>query len=168
MNSHEPTSLIERLLEEMFRTIGDEGVCVVKPCGSFKLDRPLKEVEIVPKSVYGFAVELSEDEKTCLFNYARKEGHCQLESPDRFRPMFGNVYPLYWGEDKYIGHRIYHHIQGESKYHDTGSIRLSTYGLLRSKDILCGLAVVDKSEEAERALKNKYPDLLKTWTTAST
>lgn len=163
MDSQQPINSSERMLQEMRNVIEGAGVCTVEPCGCFVL-RNEKPKKIVPKSVYGFAIELSENEKSCLFNYATEQNHCKLEESNGFQPIFDNVYPLYWGKDKSIGHRIYQHVQDECFYGGTGSIRLLTYSLLQGKEIFCALAVVNNAKCAEQALRRAHPDLLKTWT----
>lgn len=153
MNSH------IRLLKAMRQVLQEAGIAEVPAAGEFSL--PGTSPILFPGAVYGFSAELTDDEKQHLFDEAKGRRLNRIPELDAFRPIEGDLYPLYWGKDKQLGARPHQHLQDPPK---TGAIRLSTYKSLAGKTIACVSLTVADFEEAERAIQNKFPDLLKTTT----
>lgn len=117
----------------MRETIKKNGILEVTANGDFTLGA--NDVVLFPGSVYGFAACLTEDEKQALFNEASQKGLSRISNASDFKPIEGNLYPIYWGKDKQIGARPYQHLKDPT---GTGAIRLSTYKALKEKNICCG------------------------------
>ncbi|WP_148300330.1 hypothetical protein [Holophaga foetida] len=153
------TKLHDVLIQKMRAVLINERIKEASASGIIILgaDKPV----LFPGAVYGFAAILKPDDKLNLFHEATNRGLTRLNSPEEFNPIVGNLYPLYWGKDKYLGARAYQHIYNPQK---TGSIRLSTYRELKNKEIICASITVESYVNAEIALKDAFPDLLKTST----
>ena len=132
-------------------------IAEVPASGEFVL--PAVKPILFPGAVYGFAVCLSEKERSTLFNEAAGRHSTRLKEIADFRPIEGDLYPIYWGKDKQIGARPHQHLQNPVK---TGAIRLSTYQALVGKAIACATLVVQDYSSAEQLIQNAFPCLLKT------
>lgn len=159
--------ILIRKMREILIEVGYQEVCLAgKVARGNGEDLSL----LFPVGVYGFSVELVEEERDELFKEAEEKGLSKLENIDRFLPICGTrprQYPLYWGQDRYIAHRLSAHLARCDSYKGTGSIRLNMYKSLRGKQIYCAVIIVkDKNTatEIEGLLQNKYPNLLKTKT----
>ena len=135
------------------------GVKEVSAEGTFTLseDKP----KLFSGGVYGFFVELSNEEAKDFFEEASKRNTLYLKSFSQFMPIKDSFYPIYWGKDKSIGKRPYEHLKNPK---GTGSIRLNTYKSLKNKTIHSLTIVVDDNEKFENHLQNKFPHLLLTKT----
>ena len=144
------------LSEAMKRVLANSGILEVPACGEFVL--PSVKTTLFPGGVYGFGVCLSQEERQALFEEARNRGSARLADLEQFKPIEDLLYPLYWGKDKQLGARPYQHLQNPKK---TGAIRLSTYSMLKGKQIACAVVVVSDNIRAERIIQEAFPDLLK-------
>lgn len=148
-----------KLAEKMRETIKKAGKLEVTANGDFTLEA--NDVVLFPGSVYGFATCLTEAEKQVLFQEASQKGLSRINNASDFKPIEGNLYPIYWGKDKRIGDRPYQHLKDPAR---TGAIRLSTYKALKEKCICCAVVVVNDYDTVESVLRQAFPDLLKTTT----
>ena len=135
------------------------GVKQVDANGEFLLSD--SKPTLFPGGVYGFFVELSEEEAQAFFDEASERNAAYLDSFEKFQPIQDCLYPIYWGKDKSIGKRPYEHLNDPK---GTGSIRLSTYYSLVNKRIHSIAIVVDNNDRLESHLQNKFPHLLLTKT----
>lgn len=149
------------LLAVMRQVLRCAEIAEVPAAGEFTL--PGVSPILFPGAVYGFAVRLTEEQARDLFEEAKERGLNRLPKLEDFRPIEGDLYPLYWGKDKQLGARPHQHLQDPTK---TGSVRLSTYKSLAHRKIACVSLTVDDFEAAERALQTAFPDLLKTTTSS--
>jgi len=137
--------------------------------GIFKNEKDNSKKSITPGSVYGFFVSLSKIEADDLFNEAKCKQALALPSRGDFKPIVGDIYPLYWGKDKSLGARINGHITNpdgkEQGKTGTGLIRLCAYHTLHGKDIGVFAIVVNDYTSFEKHIRSIYPDLLKTKST---
>jgi len=147
------------LIETMRRILGEQGIREVVASGEFCL--PVSKPLLFPGAVYGFAACLTGQEVQVLFAEAQARGTSRLNSLTNFKPIYGSLYPIYWGKDKQLGARPYQHLGNPKK---TGAIRLSTYLALIGKPLVCASIVVSDNISAERSLQAAFPDLLKTST----
>jgi len=147
----------------MFEIVKNElkaaGVNQVDASGEFFLSDSMPK--LFPGGVYGFFVELSEEEAKKFFNEASERNSASLDSFGKFKPIKDNFYPIYWGKDKSIGKRPYEHLKNSK---GTGSIRLSTYRSLENKKIHSITIIVDDNDKLENHLQNQFPHLLLTKT----
>lgn len=148
-----------RLLHIMRSTLEDARIVEVPSAGEFIL--PSARPILFPGAVYGFAIQLSDEEKQHLFDETKGRQLNRLGVLTEFKPIEDNLYPIYWGKDKQLGARPHQHLQDPEK---TGAIRLSTYKSLKGKAIACVSLTVADFEAAERVLQTKFPHLLKTTT----
>lgn len=143
----------------MRQALNEGGIHEVAAAGEFSL--PAVKPVLFPGAVYGFAAHLSPEELRRLFDEAYARGLCRLSDLAKCRPIEGNLYPIYWGKDKQLGARPHQHLKDPVK---TGAIRLSTYAALAGKAIACVTLTVSDYKAAEKAMQQRYPDLLKTST----
>ena len=148
-----------RLLGAMRQVLREAGIAEVSAAGEFTL--PGVKPVLFPGAVYGFAASLNDVQRCQFFNEAKDRRLNRIRELNDFRPIEGDLYPIYWGKDKQLGARPHQHLQDPTK---TGAIRLSTYSSLAGKIIACVSLTVADFESAERAIQSKYPDLLKTST----
>lgn len=151
MSSHEV------LLQAMRSVLQDVGIAEMPAAGEFSLG--VKKPTLYPGAVYGFATRLSPADRQSLFEEAQMRRLCQFADIEHFRPIEGDLYPIYWGKDKFLGTRPHQHL-GDPK--GTGVIRLSTYETLKDKTFACVSLTVADYVLAEKRLQQKFPDLLKT------
>lgn len=107
-------------------------------------------------SVYGIAVELSDDEKKTFFDALvnKKKGI----KAERWVSIGDNYYPLYWGIDINMGARLSAHIKD---YIGTGALQLNIRSLGSFKIIYGAIPCLNRAKH-EKTLRNTYPDILKT------
>jgi hypothetical protein len=146
-------------LEIIKNELSVSGVNEVEATGEFSL-LEAKPV-LFPGSVYGFFVELTDEEAKAFYKEALSRKANAIDVFDKFKPIRDNLYPIYWGKDKSIGKRPYEHLKDPK---GTGSIRLSTYTTLHDKRIQCVSIIVDDNQKFEGHLQRKYPHLLLTKT----
>lgn len=146
-----------QFLKSMRNAIESKGIKEVDAFGCLRFCD--NKYSLFPSSVYGFGVQLDLNGKKRLFNEAVKRKLSALSDISKFKPIFQDIYPIYWGKDKCLGTRPYQHLGNPV---GTGSIRLSTYKSLKGKNIFCAVIIVDDDGDAERVLKDKFPCLLKT------
>jgi len=147
------------MLEIVKNELSVAGVREVGATGEFSLSD--SKPKLFPGGVYGFFVELTEEEAKAFFTEASDRNAIYLESFDQFKPIKDSFYPIYWGKDKSIGKRPYEHLKNPK---GTGSIRLSTYHSLVNKRIHSIAIIVDNNDKLESHLQNKFPHLLLTKT----
>ena len=147
------------LICKMRGVLREENIHEVDLIGKVRVQHNVSLEWQFPSGVYGFSVILDNGEKRALFDEATGKGLCRLNNIDEFKPICGNQYALYWGQDKNVGSRLRQHPTNQKK---VGIIRLKTYDSLRNKDIFCGIIVVDDPDNIERLLHDTFPDLLKT------
>jgi len=147
------------LLQAMRRAVKNVGIDEVPAAGEFSLSAG--KTQLFPAAVYGFAARLSDAERLSLLEEARARGLCRLSNVEAFKPIEGDLYPIYWGKDKQLGARPHQHL-GDPV--GTGAIRLSTYTALAGRPIACVSLTVTDFDGAEQELQRVYPDLLKTTT----
>lgn len=148
-----------RLLQTMREVLREAGIAEVPAAGQFSL--PSTSPTLFPGAIYGFAAQLTDQERANLFKEAKTRKSNRIQCLNDYQAIEGNLYPLYWGKDKHLGARPHQHLQNPTK---TGAIRLATYKSLEGKTIACVSLTVVNFEAAERAMQNKFPDLLKTTT----
>mgnify|MGYP003382958880 CR=1 FL=1 len=146
-----------RLLLAMRDVLRESGISEVPAAGEFCL--PAVSPVLFPGAVYGFAVKLSHAELLELFNEAVSRKLSRVNAIGDLGSIEEGLYPIYWGKDKQLGARPHQHLQDPV---GTGALRLSTYKSLAGKAIACVSLTVSDFNAAERALQNRYPDLLKT------
>lgn len=107
-------------------------------------------------SVYGIAIELSDDEKKTFFDALvnKKKGI----KAERWVSIGDNYYPLYWGIDINMGARLSAHIKD---YIGTGALQLNTRSMEDFKIIYGAIPCLNRAKH-EKTLRNTYPDILKT------
>ncbi|EMA7644992.1 hypothetical protein WMY96_19265 [Vibrio diabolicus] len=110
-------------------------------------------------SVYGFFVRLNNKQLNDLISEAKNKLTLKNSVGD-IKPIFDDVYVLYWGKDKSIGARLNAHIQNKSK--GTSILRLCAYKSLENIKIGCYNIVVSNHDEFEVYLQKTYKQILKT------
>ena len=110
-------------------------------------------------STYGFCVKLDEVKKKEVFDEATAKETNRLTDITQFKPIFDDVYPLYWGKDKSLGSRLSQHL---NKYAKNGAVKLCRYTSLHGKSISYAVSINDDSKLLEKKLQESYPPLLKT------
>jgi hypothetical protein len=148
-----------KVMEFLKKELENSNISEVMPIGEFIVGD--EKPKLFPGSTYGFLAILDIDSAKKLFDEASSRNASNISSLEYFRPVFENVYPLYWGKDKSIGKRPYEHLYDPS---GTGSIRLHTYQCLNDIHILCFAITVNENEKFEKHLQNNYPHLLVTKT----
>jgi hypothetical protein len=128
--------------------------------GSFVNESNNKGKSLTPGSVYGFFASLDQNEVQALFKEANDKGSCRLKNVNEFKPIIGDIYPLYWGKDKSLGSRINAHINNPEG--GTGIVRFCAYKCLHGKKISCIAVVVNDNSSFEKHLQKKFPDILLT------
>lgn len=107
-------------------------------------------------SVYGIAVKINskKDKKMIWDTYNGKNERLQ-----EWKSIEDNFYPLYWGKDTNMGSRLHAHTK---KYSSTGSLQLcdKKYEVLSKFEIIYGAILCSQSNEIEKQLHKKYPDML--------
>lgn len=111
----------------------------------------------LPGAVYGFCVQLSDDERNALFAEAKLKKTSRFDTVSDWRPLQDDIYPLYWGKDKMLGARIYQHLMNTKA---TGLARLCAYTNLHGKNIACVALTVTHYSDLERELQSTHPHLL--------
>lgn len=149
------------MIEIVKNELSVAGVREVGITGEFDLLDKNNKPKLFPGGVYGFFVELTEEEAKAFFTETSNRNAIYLESFDQFKPIKDCFYPVYWGKDKSIGKRPYEHLKNPK---GTGSIQLGTYASLENKRIHCIAIVVNDNDKLESHLQNKFPHLLKTTT----
>ena len=80
--------------------------------------------------VYGIAVELADDEKKDFFE---KHNRNSSLSFNEWKPIDGNIYPLYWGKDSNLGFRLYDHMKSRKS---TATLQLNSRKYLNSRKVI--------------------------------
>ena len=111
--------------------------------------------------VYGFAIELTSEEKEKFFNIIdNKNKKPSLRQWKSLKDT--DFYPLYWGKDENLGHRLFEHTKSSKT---VGTIQLdSMIDLFKNKTIIYGAVFCSNKEENEKKLIKNYPCILKTQT----
>ena len=107
-------------------------------------------------SVYGIAIELPRDKKQSFFdNLTNKKKGIKV---DDWKSIGDNCYPLYWGIDINMGMRLSAHVKD---YTGTGALQLNNSFTSDYKIIYGAMLCLNRAKH-EKALRKKYPDILKT------
>lgn len=164
---HMNLNIMENIITLVSGQLSPAGCKKCDAFGIFKNEANNNRKNIMPGAVYGFFVKLTSTEAKKLFNEAASKGAAKLSREEDFKPMFDDVYPLYWGKDKSLGARLHNHLnnpdgRAEGKKSGTGIIRLCAYSSLHGKNIGCYCVVVDDFKKFEKHLHTVYKDLLKT------
>ena len=116
--------------------------------------------------VYGFFVRLDANELQALRDEASEKGTWVIKETRPLKPMYENVYPLYWGKDKSVGARFNAHLKNPDGRNEgkagTGLARLCAYKSLKDKTLAVFAICVTNYSEFESHLRSLFPDLLKT------
>ncbi len=107
--------------------------------------------------VYGIAVDLtgvSEEDKMAIYNSGKKTRN-KVNYED-WKPIEGNIYPLYWGKDINLGSRLYEHTKNSST---VGSLQLNKRDKLVGKKVIYGAVLCNNRGKHEKFLHQKYPDI---------
>lgn len=158
---------MKNIIDLVLKQLSPAGCSKSHAFGIFENEAINKRKSIMPGAVYGFFVRLTSEEAKTLFAEAVSKGAAKLSKEEDFKPMFDDVYPLYWGKDKSLGARIHNHLNNpdgkkEGKKSGTGIIRLCAYTSLHGKKIGCYCVVVNDFKKFEKHLHTVYQDLLKT------
>ena len=105
--------------------------------------------------VYGIAVELADDEKKYFFE---KHNRNSSLSFNEWKPIDGNIYPLYWGKDSNLGFRLYDHMKSRKS---TATLQLNSRKYLNSRKVIYGAILCKNIANNEKLLRENYPDIFK-------
>lgn len=147
----------DRIIEIIKKEMEEIQVSEEQGFNSFKLTD--KKIILFPGAVYSFFAILTEEEASSLYDEAKEKNTLNINDCKNFKPLFDNVYPLYWGKDKYIGKRLYEHLTNPK---GNGVIRLSKYNTLKDKQLYCYFVVVNDFSKLESHLQQKFPHILST------
>lgn len=115
--------------------------------------------------VYGIAVELKDDnQKKEIFDRLHNKNNsisCNETAIEDWVSIGDNFYPLYWGKDTDMGHRLSAHIKTNK---GNGALHLNNekWSILKDNLVIYGAVPCLKDADNEKKLKEKYPDILKT------
>ena len=151
---------MDKILKVVRERLDGSRFSEVDAIGSFVNEADNSNKVIIPGSVYGFFVSLSQTEVKALFEEAKNKDTCRLKNINEFKPVIDDIYPLYWGKDKSLGARINAHIKNPKG--KTGIARLCAYKCLHDKTISCIALVINDYSGFEKHLQESFPDLLKT------
>ena len=147
------------------RSIVGENDCRNCMYGSYIIDENSVSMNKSDRGgVYGIAIKLDKGEsKEELYHLIHQgKGKFNKTTVEQWKSFEGdpNFYPLYWGKDINLGFRLYEHTK-ESK--TAASVQLSTRGL-ENRTVIYGAVFCENKEDAEKRLKNEYPDIFQTLT----
>ncbi|EKU42058.1 hypothetical protein C518_3012 [Lysinibacillus fusiformis ZB2] len=125
---------------------------------TFRIDEELNETDT--GVVYGFVVELDDEEVINLFEEAKKIGGNKQKELIKVNPIIENYYPLYWGKSLDSLGRINAHLKGHGG--GNSNLRLKEYGALKNKNIIYARVYIKRNLDFEKYLAKTYPPLLKT------
>lgn len=128
--------------------------------GTFINQSSNSNVLVFPGATYGFCVRLNTIEHKAVFLEAQQKGTARLNKIQDWKPIQDDIYPLYWGKEKYAGERVNRHLKNNSQ--GTGILRLCAYASLHNKEIACVSLTVANNTDFEKAMQRNHPDLLKT------
>lgn len=113
-------------------------------------------------SVYGIFVELDSKKLEVFKKELLKNGNIYEDRLDKWKPVEGNFYPLYWGSDQCLGSRLYAHSKSPT---GTGTLHLNERTELIDLNVIYGAILCDDYMEGEKKIRSKHLDIYKTITT---